>query len=308
MKVLLTVNMVQDHVKQMEDLGYEILFEDERRSDFQGDYSDVDILITYNAFPGLTRQQLPNLKWIQLTSIGFDQVSPEFQDVMISNNHGGYSPQIGEWVVGMILAMEKRLHQIYDNQRDHKWRMLMNLTSLKGKTIAFIGTGTLARESVKRLAGFEVDCLGVNRSGHPVEGFDETHRLADIKQVLARADHVINCLPATPDTIGLIDGEFILAMKPGAHLHNISRGLVLVEKDLIRYHDHLGMIALDVFETEPLPDNSPLWQLPNIIISSHNSWVDQHIARGRFELFYDNLQRFQSNQPLRNIINYERGY
>lgn len=308
MKVLLTIKLDQMQIKQMEDLGYEVLFENERTSDFVGDYSDVSILITFNAFGKLSPSKLPNLKWIQLTSIGFDQVSQDFKDYLITNNHGGYSPPIGEWVVGMILAMEKRFHQIYDNQKQKKWQTLMQLTSLKGKTILFIGTGTLAIESAKRLRGFGVNILGVNQSGKPVDFFDKTYPLTSLKEILYQADHVINCLPATAKTLNLIDQEFILAMKPGAHLHNISRGKVLVEEDLIRYHDHLGLIALDVFQTEPLPEDSPLWELPNIIISAHNSWVDEHISEVRFKLFYDNLKRYKAGETLRNIITFERGY
>lgn len=308
MKVLLTIKLDQTQIKQMEDLGYEVLFENERTSDFSGDYSEVSILMTYNAFPKLSPKKLPNLEWIQLTSIGFDQVSEAFNDYLITNNHGGYSPQIGEWVVGMILAMEKRLHRIYDNQLKKKWQPVMDLTSLKGKTILFIGTGTLAQESAKRLQGFDVTILGVNRSGRPVDYFDRTYPMTDLTAVLGQAEHVINCLPATPQTTHLIDQAFILAIKPGANLHNISRGRVVVEEDLIAHHDHLGMIALDVFEQEPLPEGSPLWELPNIIISAHNSWVDEHTTDVRFQLFYDNLQRYKAGERLRNIISLERGY
>lgn len=308
MKVLLTIPMDQAKVKHLEDLGFEILFENERTSDFSGNYSDIEIMMTYSAFSKINIEQFPKLKWIQLTSIGFDQVTPEFQDIMITNNHGGYSPQIGEWVVGMILAFEKKLHAIYDNQKQNHWKTLMNLTSLKGKTIVFIGTGTLAQESAKRLKAFDVTIIGLNQSGRAVEYFDETYPLEDLYTVLNRADHVVNCLPATKQTRHLINRDFIMAMQPGSHLHNVSRGAIVNEQDLIDHHDHLGMIALDVFETEPLPKDSPLWNLPNIIISSHNSWVDEHIPEVRFELLLRNLLRYQAGERLDNIINFERGY
>lgn len=308
MKVLLTIPLAENHIKQLEDLGYEILFENDRKSDFSDDYSDVEVFITFSTFLKLPRERLPKLRWIQLSSIGFDQVPASFHDVVITNNQGGYSPQIGEWVVGMMLALAKRFHAIYDNQQAKRWKMQMDVESLDEQTVLFVGTGTLAQETVKRLQGFGMTVLGLNQSGHAVSGFHETFPLTQAMDVLPRADYVIICLPATDKTKGLVNQDWFNAMKPGTNLINISRGAVINEEELIKHHDHLGMIALDVFEVEPLPETSPLWQLPNVIISSHNSWVNQHIQSDRFNLFYDNLKRFANGEELRNVVTIARGY
>lgn len=308
MKVLLTIPLNERQIQALEGLGYEILFENENRSDFSGDYSDIEVVITYNGLAKIDRHKLPQLRWIQLTSIGFDQVPKSYHGDLITNNQGGYSPQIGEWVVGMMLALEKKLHQIYDNQKAKHWDMLMNLGGLASKTVLFIGTGSLAKESVKRLSGFGLTIIGLNQTGHLVEGFDACYPLSEAKAHLGNADHVVICLPSTKETIGLVDEAFILALKEGAHLINISRGAIIKEADLIKQHAHLGMVALDVFEVEPLPQTSPLWTLPNVIISSHNSWVNQTIQQHRFELFQENLSRFAKGETLKNIIMVARGY
>ena len=310
MQVLLTVPFLPEQIQQLEDLGYEILFENEKTSDFSGNYSDVEVLMTYNGCVKIDRARLPKLRWVQLTSIGFDQVPAAYQghDIIITNNQGGYSPQIGEWVVGMMLAIEKRFHDIRRNQQEKTWQLNMDIDGLAGKTALFVGTGSLAKESVKRLQGFDMTIIGLNRTGHPEAGFDETYPLADAPGILPRADHVICCLPATSATTGLINRDFIFAMKRGAHLHNVSRGAIIVESDLLEHHKHLGIVALDVFQEEPLPVDSPLWTLDNILISSHNSWVNQQIRAQRFALFRDNLTRFKQGADLKNRVQLARGY
>lgn len=308
MKLLLTIKLAQEQIKQLEDLGCEILFENERTSEFRGDYTGVEAILTHRGLAKLSPDLLPDLKWIQLSSIGFDQVPPAFFNYTITNLHGGYSPQIGEWLVGLVLAMEKQFFALYRQQQARIWRPLKTISSLTGKRLVFLGTGSLARESVKRLAPFGAVLIGLNRTGQPVAGFDETYSLGEAKDSLAQADYVINTLPATPETIGLIDRDFLLHLPEGANFINLSRGAVVQEQALIDCHKHLGLMALDVFQTEPLPADSPLWELPNLFISPHNSWLDQTVDQVRFELFYDNLARYLSGRELRNQVDPARGY
>lgn len=309
MKVLFTYNYGEKEMKAMEDLGYELLYCNEKNIEYIDEYEDVEVLVCYDPFKTLDINKMKKLKYIQLSSTGIDQVPLDINEsIIISNNHGGYSIPMGEWVVLKILEIYKDSRYFYDIQKKKEWKMNTDLLEIKDKVVGFIGTGTVAQESAKRLSGFEAEIIGFNRSGNTNKYFDKVYKIEDIDKYIKDIDVVVIALPSTNDTYHLINENYLEMMKNNSILINVSRGKVLDEKALIEKHDKFLGIALDVFEVEPLAKENPLWELDNVFLSPHNSWISDMRNKRRYDLIYENLNDYIKGNKIKNIVNIKRGY
>lgn len=313
MKVLFTYDYGEEKMEAIRRLGYEVVYVHENDVVVNAATEDAEILVCYNPFSQLDIYQMKNLKLIQLSSIGIDQVPLEAvreRNIMLSNNQGGYSIPIGEWIVLKILEMLKNSKGLYQNQGQKKWKMDTEILELYGKTISFIGTGTIAHEAAKRLQGFGTTLIGVNTKGRRAEYFDTCYSIQEIDQVLGQSDIVVLTIPYTEKTHHLMNQERIEAMPEGVYFVNVSRGSIVDEKALIEglQKRKIRGAALDVFETEPLPPESPLWDLDNVILTSHNSWISEMRNERRYQVIYENLKRYPKGQPLLNLVDLDRGY
>ena len=255
--------------------------------------------------------EMENLKYIQTTSIGIDQIPVDKilnRDIVIANNKGGYSIPIGEWIVMSILEIYKNSKKFHEQQINKKWKMNFSITELSGKKIGFIGTGTLATEAAKRLQGFDVEVWGVNTTGHNREYFDKCFASDKMDEVFKNCDVVVVTIPATKDTLGIINKDKFEIMKDDSVFINVGRGNIINEKDLIKYMNKFRGVALDVFENEPLDKNSELWEFDNIIITPHNSWASDKNEERTFNMIYDNLKNYIENKPLKNTVDILKGY
>ncbi len=271
----------------------------------------IDILATYNCFEKIDISKMKNLKYIQLSSTGFDQVPIEKlknKDILLCNNKGGYSIPISEWIVSAILQIYKNTKSFYDKQSKKQWICDYSVSEIYGKKIGFLGTGTLAMESAKRLKAFGVEIWGWNTDGRDIKYFDKSFSKEDINEVLYNCDIVISTIPSTKETYKLMNEEKFAAMKENSSFINVGRGNVVDEEDLLKYASKFRGIALDVFEQEPLNQSSELWNLENIIITPHNSWVSDQNHERSFNLFYNNLKRYISGKNPENIVEIEKGY
>lgn len=297
----------------LEPMGYKVHFENESIIEHKPYMKEVEVLVGYQVFKRLDINDLPALKWIQLTSMGFEQVPEDKvteRGIIVTNNRGGYSIPMGEWVVLNILELIKNRKTAYNNQVNKKWQMDFSVTELYKKKVAFIGTGDIAQESAKRLQGFGVEILGVNTNGRSVDGFDQCFPINNLGDVLEKSDVVVICLPHTEKTKHIFNKKMLEKMKKDASLINVSRGAIIKEEDLIQHlkEGNLRGVALDVFETEPLPQDNKLWEFDRVVVTAHNSWVSQEIEQRRWELVLDNLKRYQEGQELRNVVQMSKGY
>jgi len=317
MKVLFTFkDFLGERKKELEDLGYELYFEKESDIEFKPYMEEVEVLVCYNPFNNVDIKKFKNLKWIQLSSVGLDQISEEVGEVIrdrgiiLTNNKGGYGIPIGEWIVMSILELAKGSQCLFEFRRERKWRPIYNITEIYGKTIGILGTGSIAIEAAKRLKPFEVELLGVNTDGRLVEPFDKCFSINDISTVLNKSHMVVVTLPNTESTYHLLDEASLEKMKPGSYIINVSRGKVIDEKALIRKLEegHIKGAALDVFEDEPIPKDSLLWGMKNVIITPHNSWVSDNGFERRTQLFCDNLKRYINGKKLMNRADFKKGY
>jgi phosphoglycerate dehydrogenase-like enzyme len=313
MKVLLTYNYGDEALERINELGYDIILKEEKGLVYTDDLEDVEVLVCYNPFDTLEISQMKSLKWIQLSSIGIDQLPKEAldgRDIIVTNNQGGYSKPMGEWIVLSILEILKNKKAIYKNQEKKKWKMYKNLLELVDKKVLFLGTGTIAKEGAKRLQGFECEIHGVNTSGHEADYFDKVFQTAEVKHIISNYDAVISTLPKIEATYHFIDQGLIDLMKDDCILVNVSRGEIIDEKALIKALNNgkfLG-VNLDVFTNEPLDEASKLWDFERVYISSHNSWISEKRNERRLDTILENMKRYSENQPLINQKKVTKGY
>ena len=254
----------------------------------------------------------PNLRWLQASMAGAGEVAKKAglleTDVVVTTASGVYSGPLAEFVVMAMLQHAKNLDRLRRDKAEKVWRQTYNDT-LEGKTLCVVGMGNIGRAIAERVRPFGTRVLGVKRT---VREDDPARVLADelystdrLRDVLAGADFVVVTLPDTPETRHLVDADAIAAMKPGAYFANVGRGSVVDEGALVEalQSGHLSGAALDVFEVEPLPQESPLWELENVIVSPHaTDMVPSLINERQTDLFCDNLRRYLEGEPLVNVL------
>jgi phosphoglycerate dehydrogenase-like enzyme len=313
MKSLFTYSYGEEKMKAIEALGYELFFAKETDIPITEEMAGIEVLVCYDPFERVDIARFPQLKWIQLSSIGIDQLPKEKvlqQGITVTNNRSGYSIPMGEWIVMKLLELFKNSRFSYEKQAAKRWEIDTSLLELYHKTVCFVGTGSIATEAAKRLQGFDVNILGINTTGRDVPYFDRCYPMDKLKEALSQADVVVLSIPYTKETHHLIHQGNIGDIKKGACLINIARGSILEEAALVDAlkSGHLRGAALDVFEQEPLLQDSPLWELPNIAITPHNSWISEMRNERRYQIIYENLKRYISGEKLMNVVDIKRGY
>lgn len=314
MKILFTLNHKDpSYFKSIENLGYEVEYINENNFKLTESAKSADIIVCYNPFENLNLRDFPKLKWIQLTSVGVDQVPFDYiekNNIILTHNKGGYSIPMSEWVVLKALEHLKNSKNIFENQKNRNWNMDFSLKELYGKTIGFIGTGSIAQESAKRFAGFNVELIGLNTNGHSTDYIKNCYSSNQKKFFLSICDIVVLTLPSTNKTFQYLKYNDFQEMKNTSYFINVSRGDNIKESDLLKALDDnlISGAALDVFETEPLPSSSPIWSNNKISISSHNSWISENILTRRFNLIYENLLRYINGNELLYSIDLNKGY
>lgn len=312
-KALFTYNYGGNKRKDIEDFGYDIKVISEQNIVYSEELADVEVLVCYDPFKTLDIKKMKNLKWIQLSSIGIDQLPMEYvksKSIIITNNNGGYSIPIGEWIVLKTLELFKNSKGLYENQTNKKWKIDTSIHELYGKTIGFIGTGTIASEAAKRFQGFGVTLLGVNTNGRDIEYFNRCYSMSERLEMLSLCDVVVVTLPYTKSTYHLINENEFIAMKDGSYFINVARGSIVDEQCLIKNltNGKLAGAALDVYEKEPLEKDNPLWNLNNVILTSHSSWISEMRNERRFVTILENMRRYIHHEKLINIVDLKKGY
>jgi len=309
MKALFTYDYGKENMRRIEALGYEVIFESEKTIANKPRVDEVEVLVCYNPFHRLDVTLMKQLQFIQLSSTGIDQLPRDLPPtVKVANNRGGYSVPMGEWTVMRILEIYKDAPAFYEDQKKKEWRLNNSIQELTGKRVAFLGTGTVAAEGAKRLKAFGMVLHGFSRSGKAREDFEAVYPMDRLPDLMGDYDVLVITLPHTPLTHHLVSHDLLARLKEGAVLVNVSRGRVLDEEALLVHAPRLRGIALDVFNEEPLSQDSPLWEVPNLLFSPHNSWVSERRNSRRFELIHENLSRLMAGETPRNLVDIERGY
>ncbi len=281
--------------------------------------SEAEVLLTTPIVPPDLPELAPRLRWLQLTSAGVDRLldGPVLRSgITVTTASGIHAIPIGEYVLGAMLALAKGFPQAMAAQRERAWRPYLP-EELHGKTVGIVGLGAIGREVARLARAFGMRVLACRRScRQPQERPPEAPEVdlllpaADLPRLLAEADYVVLAVPLTPETRGLIGRDELAAMKQGARLVNVARGAVVDEEALVEAlrSGHLAGAVLDVFQHEPLPADSELWDLPGVLLTPHVSGGTPRYMERAIELFCDNLRRYLTGQPLRNVVDPQRGY
>ena len=276
--------------------------------------ADADVLVLSGLWRNTLLERAPRLAFIQSVSAGTDQYAKDAlaaAGVRLASAQGVNERAVAEHALALILALARRLGEARDNQREHRWRGMIGDISgredeLGGKTLVVVGMGRIGSRLATLARAFDLRVIGVKRDPAQQGGAaDEVVGTDGLRRALARADYVALTCPLTPQTERLIDGAALAAMKPGAHLINVARGKVVDEAALIAALQ-AGTIAgagLDCTVEEPLPASSPLWGMPNVLITPHTAGETQRYEDNVVDILLENLERlWRGETALRNQV------
>lgn len=259
-------------------------------------------------------ERAPNLRWLMVANAGIDRLVERGQltdRFLITNNSGVSALTMGEWVMAAIFAFAKGFPQLARAQQQRVWTRAMPAV-LAGQTCGVVGMGAIGSEAARLARANGMRVLATRRSvAEPTEAGGLTLLpAAQLPRLLEASDYVVIATPLTPETAGLIGAGELARMKPAAVLVNVARGPVVDEAALIEAlrEGRIAGAALDVFEQEPLPAESPLWEMANVLVSPHVSGNTPDYYGGAVDIFVENLRRFRAGEPLRNLCEPERGY
>lgn len=255
-----------------------------------------EVAVCNNLFGFHDIDLFPNLKYIQLTAAGLDRLPLDRirqRGIELKNAAGVYSIPMAEFALWGVLELYKQGRFFAENQRLRRWEKHRSLRELSGKTVLIVGCGSVGSECARRFAAFGCKVLGVARSGRQQADFESVYPICDLPRLLPEADIVVLALALNEDTRHLFDGSMLARMKAGSILVNLSRGAIVDESALLKALDGpLSGAVLDVFETEPLPESSPLWEREDLILTPHNSFVGEHNHARMMDTVLRNLADF----------------
>ena len=289
---------------------------DEAERSLRDKLASVRIAIGWADLTGVWLSCAPHLDWIHLTGAGVDRLrgTPLFasERVLLTNSSGVSAAAIGEYILMAMLLLAKRAPRYLRQQREHVWARHQG-AELRGRTLGIVGLGAIGEAAAQRAAAFDMRVVAIRRSiPAPCAraGIERLLPPASLHELLRESDYVVLSVPLTNETEGLIGEAEFRAMKPGAVLINVARGRVIDQTALIGalQSGRLGGAALDVHDPEPLPADSPLWDLDRVILTPHVSGSAGRHNERIAELFCENLRRYVAGEPLRNVVDRARAY
>jgi phosphoglycerate dehydrogenase-like enzyme len=257
------------------------------------------------------------LGWFQSIGAGVERLQLEkFRDrgVIVTNTSGMHASNIAEHVLAMMLAFARRLPRVIRAQERAEWidDFRGEIFELGGQTLHVVGYGEIGRRLAHNARALGMRVTATRRQpGTLGDGIaDDISGIDRLTEHIAVADHVAICLPQTSSTVGLFDAAMIGHMKQGAYIYNIGRGPIIDSNAMIGAltSGHLAGAGLDVTDPEPLPADSPLWQMPNVIITAHTAGSTPHFISRLTDIVIDNARRYRDGEPLRNVVDVEQGY
>ena len=285
---------------------------------FSDGATSARVLLNWNGKRAMLEQAFrmaPQLEWIHSRYAGLDSILfPELVNspVPLTNARGVFSQSLGEFVILGMLFFAKDVRRLLRSQAAAKWDPF-TVTELRGQTVGIVGYGDIGRAAAQRARAMQMRVLAVRRQPQKSQDdplVDQTWGLDGMAEMLPQCDYVVCAAPLTPSTRHLISHEQFRQMKPGAIVLNVGRGPVIHEAALIEalQSGHLGGAALDVFEVEPLPQDSPLFSMQNVLISPHSADNTKTWLAEAMQCFLDNFERFHRGQPLANVVDKQAGY
>ena len=276
------------------------------------DLCDIDVIFG-NVQPKLL-ENAANIKWVQLGSAGADEYVPAIKSgLLVTNATGGYGETISEHILGMLLMLQKKFHVYYDSMKEGIWQRRGEVLGIRGSTTLVVGMGDIGGKFAEKMKMLGAYVIGIRRSDmRKPDWCDELYTMDHLDELLPRADSVVLVLPQSKETAGIMDKSKFDLMKDKSIFINVGRGSAVVQEDLIDAlnNDRIWAAGLDVATPEPLPAGHPLWNAKNLLITPHTSggFSLPKNTDDILEIFFDNLDRWQKNEKLWNIVDPETGY
>lgn len=277
-------------------------------------FEDIEMMITY----GLQEDwqildQLPNLKWIQIFQTGIEYAPLkiiEERGILLTNVRGIYGTAISEYVMSIILYETRHIARFIQNQKRKRYDRSILPDEAGGKTVGIFGTGIVGKEVAKKAQAFDMNVLGFNTSGRSVRFFDATYTWDEKESLIQACDFIVLVLPLLEDTYHFLGKHEFQMMKENAYIINAGRG-PLIQQDALCAALEQGMIkgaALDVFNEEPLPASSPLWETENLLITPHMAGKTVYFFDRCLDIYKRNFAAFIKGAPMEFMIDFEKGY
>ncbi|MGN0550965.1 MAG: D-2-hydroxyacid dehydrogenase [Acutalibacteraceae bacterium] len=286
-------NGAKDKIKLLENNGHCVCFLQFEKDKLPCAYEWVEGIIGNGVFLFHPIEKFVNLKYIQLTSAGFDRVPMDYvkdNNIEIHNAKGVYSIPMAEFAIAGVLQLYKQMDFFRKQQKSREWNKHRGLLELFGKTVCIVGCGNVGTECAKRFGAFGCDVVGVDILPREDKNYLKMVGLNEFNKVLPEADILVLTLPLTDDTKHIMDKDKLALLKKTAVIVNIARGAVIDTQALAESVKQIGGAVLDVFEDEPLNNHSPLWGFENVIITPHNSFVGDNNQKRLDEVIMRNLK------------------
>ena len=309
MKVVLTkAQKFHDDIREkIAALGYEIIDHGAESEEFSKEEYECDVLVGLSPFLASSVDKFKNLKFFQATSAGYDTIPVEElreKGIIFCNARDVYSVPIAEFTLMRILEIYKKSAMYIKQQMNHEWKREFRLQELTDKKAAVLGTGSIGMQIAKRLKAFDAVTTGFNRSGSNADYFDAVYKIDEFEKMAGEFDIIIVALPLNNESVHIISRGILEKMHNKSILINIGRGQSVdtgALLDVLKEGRILGA-ALDVFEEEPLDENSGLWDLDNLLISPHICSGSNYMNKRIYDLVYANLKAFKENGEIVNRI------
>lgn len=291
----------EELLSELRDLAVEVVVLDESANGGER----CDGVVTF-----VHRESFLDVKWVHSIQSGIDHFPQDrFRDagVVLTNSTGIHGDAIGETVAGYLLAFSRRLHDLVANQQQRNWSQPAwnEAWTIAGERACVVGLGTLGRGVVDRITGLGLDVTGVRRTPIPTPGVDHVHTPSDLETAVSDARFVVLATPLTDQTRGMVDVSVLSAMREDAYLVNVSRGGVVDQPALVEAisSGEIAGAAMDVFETEPLPESSPLWEMDEVIVSPHCGAFTRDYPDRVATLVAENVRRFRAEkEPVNRVL------
>lgn len=314
MKILINTEITSDHRQQIQSVCPDlVIVEPKDEAARLKEMADTDIL--FGGFNRSLFDAAQQLKWVQVLGAGVDGLLfPEFveSDVVLLSAKGYVGPHLADQTWALILGLIRGIGRaVRERTWENRWSIRDETCELAGRTLGIVGLGGTGIDVAKRAQGFDMRVIAVDPEDVDAPSFvHEVWKMNRFYDLLAESDIVSICAPLTEETRGMFDNEAFRHMKPSALLINVTRGKIVDEGSLLRALEEgwIGGAGLDVTPDEPLPQDSPLWDMPNVIVTPHVAGGSPNRDDRTVGLFCDNLERFLVGKPLLSVIDKRKGY
>ena len=272
------------------------------------EYTDETILFGNPADIAKILPQMPTIEWVQSSWAGVTPlIGHDHRDYVLTGVKGVFGPQMSEYVIGYLLAHELKVVERSQEQHKRNW-LRTHSGVLSGKRIGIMGTGSIGQHIAETARHFNMTTIGLSRTGTSVAGFDSVLPVSSLEQFLSGIDHLVSTLPDTPETDNLLNAETLSKLPNHAYFINVGRSNGVDDDALINALNNgsLAGAALDVFDEEPIPQDSPLWNTPNLSVTAHIAAISHPLLI--VPIFVENYRRYVNGEQLNYVVDFAAGY